>query len=475
MLDIIIKGGRVVTPWGVGGYDIGIQGEKIVAVAAASAIGAEAGRVIDATGKIVIPGGIEPHAHVASKVFVQPGAETAPPDKVSRAAVFGGTTTICDFATQHPGIDIPQAIEERETRWRQNSYCDYAYHCQLFGAPSDKILSQITSAIAAGFPTVKVFTTKIRPPRVPPEPPRMMDMGSLSAIMEKVAVGGGIMMVHAEDDDLVMFKHQQLKAQDRYQWYNMHLAHNNMSEDLSFRRVINGAKWTGAAVYFVHISTKEGLEAVQEARSDGLPIYGETLHHYVSFTSDDYQKPDGMKYHTYPSLKSEKDRLALWQALLGRSLHCVGTDEYCTSLEIKLKGRTIEDVTGGHNGVETRVGIIHSEGVVQRGMPLERFVDLVSTNAARLMGLYPQKGVIAPGSDADIVFIDPDFRKRLTMDDLHASDYSIWEGWEVSGWPVFTMIRGRVVVEDRKLTGTLGYGKLIKRRVSQEIINRPAI
>jgi dihydropyrimidinase len=247
-----------------------------------------------------------------------------------------------------------------------------------------------------------------------------------------------------------------------------------MSEDLSYRRVLRVAEWTGAATYFVHVSAKEGLNAIREARGKGMPIYGETLHNYVTFNSENYKESDGMKYHTYPSLKSEEDRLALWDGLIKGGINSMATDEYCTDYSVKVQGRTIQDITGGHNGAETRVGITFSEGVSKLGMSLQRFVDVTSANAAKIMGYYPRKGAIAPGSDADIVLIDPSIRKTLSMDDIHIGDYSIWEGRDIQGWPVTTILRGKVVVENGQFSGTLGSGQLIPRKIDADIRNRPA-
>ena len=475
MVDLIVRGGQVVTPWGVGTWDVVVQGEKIVAVAEQGAIPGEPGRIIDASGKLVVPGGIEPHAHIAAPIAMTAGLETAPPDQVSKAALFGGTTTLTDFAVQGPGIDIFQAIEERTSRWKGQSYCDYSHHCMLLGAIPPNIIAQVPEAVQAGFPTIKIFTTNIRPAsRISESDRRMVGMGHLSALMEQVRDSGGLTFVHSEDDDVVQYMYNKLKEEERTQWYHMHEVHNNMSEDLSFRRVLRVAEWTGAAVYFVHVSAKEGLNAIREARAKGMPVYGETLHNYASFNAENYKEPDGMKYHTYPSLKSEEDRLALWDGLVKGGLNCMATDEYCTDLTTKLVGKTIFDVTGGHNGAETRVGITYSEGVSKQGMSLQRFVDVTSANAARIMGYYPRKGVIAPGSDADIVLIDPALKKSLSMSDLHIGDYSIWEGWEVQGWPVTTILRGRVVVENGQFFGKLGDGQLIPRKIDPDILNRPA-
>ena len=292
--------------------------------------------------------------------------------------------------------------------------------------------------------------------------------------MEQVAANGGLMFIHSEDDDIVQYMYGKLAREERTEWHNIHLVHNNMSEDVSYRRVLKLAEWTGAAVYFVHVSARQGVNAIREARGRGMPVYGETLHNYVSFNAEDYKRPEGMKYHTYPSLKSEEDRLALWDGLLKGGINSMATDEVCTDHAMKTSGRTIFDVQGGHNGAEARMGITFSEGVSKPGMSLQRFADVTSANAAKIMGYYPRKGAIAPGSDADIVLIDPSIHKTLSMADLHIGDYSIWDGWEINGWPVATILQGKVVVENWEFSGTLGGGQFIPRKIDQDVLNRPA-
>lgn len=473
MLDLIVRGGQVVTPWGTSDWDVAVQGEKIVAIAAPGTLTEEAGRVIDARGKVVVPGGIEPHAHISAPIMGHGDLKTAPPDQVSRAALFGGTTTILDFAIQYPGIDIQQAIQERTNVWQGNSYADYAHHLMLLGEVEPHIIGQLREAVQDGFPTAKIFTTNIRPPSTVGEP-RMVRMGHLHDLMEEIQKIGAMLLVHSEDDDMVQHMYQKLARDEQTEWYNMHLVHSNESEDVSFRRVIRVAEWTGAPVYFVHVSARQGLAAIQEARAKGMPIYGEALHNYVCFTSDNYKEENGMKYHTYPSLKSEEDRLAMWDGLVHGGLNTMATDEYCTSWEVKISGRTISDVTGGHNGAETRLGISYSEGVSKKGMSLQRFVDITSANAAKIMGLYPNKGVLAPGSDADIVLIDPSIKRKLTKDDFHITDYSIWDGFDIEGWPTTTILRGKVVVENGQFSGATSDGKFQTRKVDPEYTNRPA-
>ena len=475
MIDLVIKGGKVVTPWGVGDWDVAVEGEKIVAVAAPGTLAGDLGRVIDATGRIVVPGGIEPHAHVAFPVPGWPGEESAPPEPASRAALFGGTTTLTDFAMVQRDMDIFQAIAAKDARWRGQAYCDYSYHCTLLGDFPSNIVPQVREAIESGYPTFKIFTTNIRQSVAMTEDEhRMVRMGHLSDVMEQAANHGGLLFIHSEDDDIVQYMYRKLTEEERTQWYNIHEIHNNMSEDVSFRRVLRLSEWTGAAVYFVHVSAKEGVNAIGEARGRGLPIYGETLHNYVSFNSDYYKRDNGPLYHTYPSLKSEEDRLALWDGLLKSGLSTIATDGSCTDFRLKMSGKTIFDVTGGHHGIETRMGITYGEGVVKRGMSLRRFVDLTSANAAKIMGYYPRKGALAPGSDADIVLIDPTIHKNLAVSDLHLGDYSVWEGWEVNGWPVTTILRGKVMVENGKFFGTPGNGQLIPRKIGSDILSRPA-
>ena len=468
MLDLIIRGGRVVTPSGVGDWDVGIRGETIVAVSEPGAMDGEATRVIDASGRIVVPGGIEPHAHIGGPR--QP--ERAGAEPVSRAAIHGGTTTVLDFATQVPGHDLLHAIEEAAQRWQDNAYTDYSYH-PIFakGAGTDAI-GQVPELIEAGFPSFKIFTTTIRPPS-PTMENRHTDFGRLATIMEQISSNGGMLMVHSEDDEMVSYNYSMAKERGHWEWWNMHLIHTNLSEDVSFRRVIRLAKRQGVPIYFVHVSAKEGVKAIGEARALGMPVYGETLHNYACFNADSYREPDGMKFHTYPSLKFEEDRQALWAGLLDGTLSAVATDLVSTTWEEKIKYKTVADVTGGHNGIETRVGIAYTEGVAKQGMSLERFVDITSANAAKIFGLYPRKGALAAGSDADITIIDPSVHKRLSLDDLHLQDYSIWEGWEIRGWPAITILRGKVMVEDGKLLSSPGYGQLIPRKIAPEVTIRP--
>ena len=479
MLDCIIKGGQVVTPQAVGEMDVGIRGEKIVAVGWSGTLSEQATQVIDASGKIVIPGGIEPHAHIGipvpSEWSGQPDIMTQPPQDASRAAAFGGVTTIVDFAGDLSFAEVEDAtpksimsvVEERRSVFRTHSYTDYTFHYILAGEVAPETIGEIGEAIQEGVASFKIFTT-FHPIRVP--------YGHLWTIFAEVAKHGGIMAVHAEEDEVVRYMTEKLKREGRDQGYNLHLVHNNISEDLAFRHIIRLAQHTEAGIYFVHTTAKEGVAAIAEARAAGQPVYGEALHNYLQFTCDDYKKPGGTAIHTYPAIKFADDRDALISGLMDGRLATTATDEYTTHKGPKLWGDTIETVCGGHNGIETRMPVAFTKFVAERNVSLQRFVDITSANAAKLLGLYPQKGAIQPGSDADIVLIDPDMQKTLTMDDLHAdSDYSIWEGFTCLGYPVLTMLRGKVIVEQGNLVGSSTDGQWLKRRVSGDIISRPVV
>src|SRR5436190_17965558 len=220
----------------------------------------------------------------------------------------------------------------------------------------------------------------------------------------------------------------------------------------------------------MHVSAGTGVAAIAEARRKGLPIYGETLHQYLGYTAEDYKRPNGQIYHTYPSLKSEDDQRALWHGTTNDTIHCVATDELCCSLKDKTVGNRIDDTTGGNSGVEPRLGVMYTEMVQRRGYSLSRYVDLVSSNAAKIMGLYPKKGAIAVGSDADIAILDPTRRGTIRAADLHESDYTPWEDHDVFAWPVVTILRGKVMVEKGEYLAKPTDGRYLKRKISQETL-----
>ncbi len=281
---------------------------------------------------------------------------------------------------------------------------------------------------------------------------------------------GGLGVIHSEDNDIVMHMYAKLLRENRMAFENMAEVHNTLSEDISFRRIMRLAEHVpGTALYMMHVSAGNGVRAIREARAKNLPIYGESLHQYMLYTQEDYKRPNGQIYHTYPSLKSQADQDQLWAGTLDGSINCVATDELCCNLSVKTQGVRVDDVTGGNSGVEPRVAVMYSEMVGKRGYSIRRFVDLVSTNAAKLMGMYPQKGAIAAGCDADITIMDPGLKRTVRAEQLHESDYTPWEGRVVDAWPSMTILRGKIMVENERWVGDERGGQWLHRKVADEI------
>jgi len=471
MLDLIITGDRVVTPERTGAFEIGIHEGIIVYVAERGRLQVEARRVIDAGDRVVLPGGVEAHAHIAEPMYTgwTRGEEVwlQSPEGATRAAIFGGTTTVVSFAfmdvhTRQRAFDANEAVRGRIAVFEGHAYTDFAFHPVLTGTPSPATLASVAEAIDDGTPSIKVFTTDV----TTGQDGVKIDSGALLDLAQVIAARNGILVAHAEDDELVKYKEATLAREGRDHWYNLHLVHTNLSEDIAFYKVTRLAAEAGCALYFMHVTGAAGVASIAQARTRGQAVYGEVLHNYLCFTAEDYKQPDGGKYQTYPALKSEADRQALWDALARGGLDTVATDEYTTSYQIKTQGKTLATACGGHAGIETRGMIAFSEGVAQGRISLERFVEVFSTNPARILGLYPRKGVIAPGSDADLVLWDTQGTRTIRMADLHhEGDYSIWEGWTVRGWPETTILRGKVMVEDGRLLGSPTDGRFVKRKM----------
>jgi dihydropyrimidinase len=477
VIELVVRNGLVVSESGADRLDILVENGRIAALTAPGSVTVGAGRSVDATGRIVLPGGVEPHAHMEMPL---PEAHTGVPNYVSeavdyatRAAVFGGVTTVVDFVL--PGgirpvaaqrASLTEAFERRRQMFAGHSYTDYSFHLIVTGAVASDAAAQAAELISGGISSFKVFMTN--PMRVP--------NGELLALFAAVGRRGGIMSVHAEDAEIVDYQIAKLVAEGRDEAQNMHLAHTNVSEDLAFRTIITIAEHTRTAAYLLHTSAKEGVAALAEARNRGVAVYGETLHNYLEFTCDHYSEPGGMAVHTYPSVKYDDDRAALRQALLDGTISTVGTDHIATSREVRLHGKTITTACGGHNGIETRLPVVYTRFVAERGMPLTRFAEVIATNPARILGLYPRKGVIRPGSDADLVLLDPGDNRVISASGLHGdSDYSIWDGFRCAAYPVMTILRGKVVVEDGRLTGESSDGQFVAQRIENDVLSGTAL
>src|SRR5260370_1083603 len=299
----------------------------------------------------------------------------------------------------------------------------------------------------------------------------MIDFGDIWEAFQVLAKEGGLGVIHGGETDIVMHMYAKLIREGRVGFEHLAEVHNQLSEDLSFRRVLRLAESVpGTALYMMHVSAGTGVAAIAEGRGKGLPVYGETLHQYLLYWAKDYKRPNGHIYHTYPGLKTQEDQKALWQGTANDTIHCIATDELCCTLKDKTVGSRIDDTTGGNSGVEPRLGVMYTEMVQRRGYSLSRYVDLVSSNAAKIMGLYPKKGAIAVGSDADIAILDPTRRGKIRAADLHESDYTPWEGHDVFAWPVVTILRGKVMVEKGEYFAKPTDGRYLKRKISPETL-----
>jgi dihydropyrimidinase len=481
VIDLLVRGGYVVTPDEEGELEIGVKDGRIAYLAPAVAVEAEAARVIDAAGQYVFPGGVEPHAHIHEPMHRgwSQGREEwlQSPEGATRAALHGGTTTVVSFAfmnvhVEQQEFDANVAVQHRREIFDARSHADFAFHPVLTGTPSDATLATIADAVADGTATFKFFTTDL----TTTQRGIRLDNGSARALLTECARLGAMAMVHAEDDDLIKYMESKLRREGRNQLRNVHLVHTNVGEEIAVRTVAALAEEVGAAVYVAHVCGAPALETIAARRAAGQPVYGEALHNSMCFCLDDYDKPDGAKYHIGMGLRPRSDGEALWEGLRDGRLSTLATDEYTTSYAVKMAGTDIESTPGGHVGIETRGLIGFSEGVGKRNLSLRRFVEVFSTNPARVTGLYPRKGVIAPGSDADLVLWDPTAERTISMDTLHHDgDYSPWEGWSVRGWPTLTVLRGEVVVENGRLHSQPGSGEFIPRKLDRDVLERPAL
>jgi dihydropyrimidinase len=333
----------------------------------------------------------------------------------------------------------------------QQPHVDYALHLMLTQEVTDAAMAELPEVISGGIASFKMFTTFAEGSA---SGHLISDDGVIWGVMNAAERAGGVVMVHAEDNCIINFNTRRLYAEGREAGRNIHLARPPLAEEAAIRRMILLSERSGCPLYVVHVSSAAGVAAIAQARSRRVPVFGEVLHNYLAFTSEDYAKPDGTLYHNYPPLKSPVDQDALWSAIDVGDLDTVASDDFTIPRESKLSGQVVDNVPGGHNGIETRMDVLFSEGVSKNRLTVEQFVKLTAEAPARLFGLYPRKGVIAVGSDADLVLLDPAARHTIRLDELHsACDYSLWDGWELTGRVTATVLRGQVLVEDGSWVG----------------------
>jgi dihydropyrimidinase len=454
--DTIIKSGRVVTATDSYIADIGVAEGKITAIGE-NLPEQNAGRFLNATGKLVLPGGIDVHTHLDMPF----GGTTSSDDfeTGTRAAAFGGTTTLIDFAIQYKGQPLRKAFDTWMEKASGKAVTDYAFHCIVTDVSSGQ-LQEMNSLVGEGVTSFKLFMAY---PGV-----FMLDDASIFRALRTTARNGGMVCMHAENGSAIDVIVQQALAEGKKAPKYHALTRPTTAEAEATARAIALAEMAGAPIYIVHLSCNDALEKVREARDRGLPVYAETCPQYLYLSIENFDVPgfEGAKYVFTPPLREKWHQEKLWNGLKRDHLQVVSTDHcpFCFKEQKELGKDDFTKIPNGGPGIEHRMSLIYSGGVAEGRLSANRFVELVSTSPAKLFGLYPRKGTIAAGSDADLVIFDPKRKHTISAKTHHMRvDYSMFEGIEVTGMPDVVLSRGQVIVEGNKFLGRAGQGKFLRR------------
>ena len=462
MFDIIITGGTVVSPASSQVLDVAVEGEKIMALAQPGTLPDEARRTVDARGFYVLPGAVDPHVHSFGELWGQKlpgfGVET-------RAAAYGGTTTLIEYGWQQKGATIQQSIDERLAEFGSQAWVDFSVNAMVVH-PSWEILREVDDVVARGIPCFKILVHERED-----EPP---EDALCYALMQKLAERGGLLSIHAENASMCRYFTRKLLSEGKTGAEYFPQSRPPLAEAEAVHRMIFLAERAGAAIFFPHLSSGAALGLVREAQARQLPVYCETCPHYLLFNDEVYSQERAIQFIRFPPIQSAADQAALWEGVQDGTINCIGSDHVSAYLSRKRAlsdGKPFNEMPGGMGQVETVLSVMYSEGVAKGRITINRLVELLSAHPARLFGLYPRKGTIAPGSDADIVLYDPEPRRRITSDDLHMGlDYTIYEGWTVTGAPVMTIVRGEIAVERGEHVGARR-GKFLPRTIAREVLD----
>jgi dihydropyrimidinase len=434
--DTVVRGGTVVNDSWSGPATVVVSGGRISGVLEAGAE-VEAARTVDATGMLVLPGGVDAHCHVGLPLGAYTTRDTF--SSATIAALAGGTTTIVDFAIPGPGED-PMAVLRRRLAEADTSRCDYAMH-GCINAPDGSVAGTVHAFAEAGVRTVKLFTTY--------RDLLMVGMDTARQVMSALSEVDGLTYVHAEANDLVEAAQQEAERAGRIGASGHAGTRPIAAEERAVADVLAVAESTGAPVYFVHQSTPGAVDLVVAARQRGVRAFSESCPHYLTLAADRYADPAAERWVCCPPLRDRSTVEELDRRLEMGFVDTVGSDHCCyDSVQKAERADDVRQMPNGMPGVETRLPVVFDRFVASGRMSAERFVGLTAAAPARLNGLYPRKGTIAPGSDADLVVFDPAATRVVTAGALHMqTDYSPYEGREVTGWPVTVLSRGRVVVD----------------------------
>ncbi|VBB07275.1 metal-dependent hydrolase [Lucifera butyrica] len=453
-LDLILKEGQIVTASDIYTADLAISDGKIRLIG--SHLDCTAKKIVNAKGKYVLPGGIDVHTHLD-----MPFGGTVASDNFETgtiAAACGGTTTIVDFAIQPQGATLAETAAQWQEKAAGKAAIDYAFHIAITDM-NDAIMKEMPQAIQSGYSSFKLFMTY--------DGFRVTDDTLLKAL--KIAKEqGGLVCVHAENYYIIDYLVKQFKAENKNEPIYHALSRPNLAEAEAVNRAITMAKLAGAPLYIVHLSCRESLEELKRARALGLPVMAETCPQYLLLDEDKYREPDfaGAKYVMSPPLRHKESLEPLWKGLKNGDLQAVATDHCPFFFQgQKEMGRGFfGQIPNGAPGVETRMMLLFGIGVSGKKISLQKMVEITATNPAKIFGMYPRKGTIAVGSDADLVLFDPARSLTIIKSILHEHvDYTPYEGFNIQGYPVMTIAGGKIVAENGTFTGKAGTGNFIKR------------
>ena len=473
MFDLVIEGATVVTPSLTRRTNVGIDGEKIAAIEYAPIPGR---RVIDGSGKWLIPGVIDTHLHLQPELSddeqgggLQPWADGY--DAGTIAAAFGGVTSVIDMRIQEnrEGSTAIDAVVRGLEDASRKAVVDFSFHAGLTN-PSKATLAEIPELVAMGIPSFKFFLTY-------PNWNIRVDLGFLYEALQMIHANDGIAAVHCEDDQIIEHRKRKYVSEGREDLYCYALARPDFAEEIAISNLGILARETGAQVYAVHVSSRKGLEAARHIKSQGTHFYLEGVPHYLTFTEDVF-KLDPVRAAQFvmgPPYRTDEDIAALWEGIGDGSIDWMGSDHspYLTTQktrDLRFYADPAGTVYGIESAIPTGIGgteillpLMLSEGVNRGRISMERLVELMSFTPAKRLGLR-DKGAIRVGLDADLVLVDPTVKRVVRNDDLHSNgDFSLYEGMELTGWPVMTLSRGEIVVMDQVLHGRPGAGRLLKR------------
>ena len=463
--DLAIRGGTVITAADTLRAEIGIRDGRIVTVAERVA---DAARTVDASGLLVLPGGIDSHVHIAQPSG--PGIVMADDfASATRAAAAGGNTCVMPFALQPRGVSLREAAEAYRALAEGQCHVDVAIHL-IVSDPTEAVLGQeLPALIAAGYTSFKVFMTY---------DDLVLNDRQILDVFDVARREGARVMVHAEGYDAIRYLSERLEKAGETRPFGHALSRPQLVEREAAHRAISHAELVDLDIVIVHVSGEQAMEQIAWAQGRGLKIHAETCPQYLTLTADDMKgigddPMSGAKYVCSPPPRDAASQAAIWSGLQ-RGVFDVVSSDHCPfryddpAGKLNPRGKTsFRWIPNGIPGIETRLPVLFSEGVSKGRITLNQFAALTATNHAKLYGLYPRKGSIGPGFDADLTLWDPNRRETIRQAALHhGADYTPWEGFQVTGWPVMTIARGRVIAEDGRVLSEPGQGRVLDRSVA---------